>query len=261
MSDVRTALRTLMIFEAFGAETEPMSLSQIAARLDIPTSSCLQLIRTLVANGYLYGVGRRQNYYPTRRLFDVAERIVRHDPLIDRIRRHIEDIRDRTGESVALGTLQGDRVIYLASADSRHTLRVTITVGTVRPAHSTATGKALLGSLDASRRARVLGQLDYTAFTSRTLAGPAALQADLEAAERRGYYTTFGEGAAGLSGLAVPVIVDDETYAIGVSGPSERIEPAERELAAILIGAVREKQLEFQRGPNQARIRTAAASE
>lgn len=241
MADVRTAFRTLQIFEIFSEEGAALSLSQIAARLEIPVSSCLQIVRTLVSNGYLYGFGRRQNYYPTRRLLDMMQRIALHDPWIDRIQGHLDDIRDRTGESVAIATLQGDKVVYLAKADSRHILRVTIAIGMVRPIHSTATGKALLGTLDFERCERLLMHMEFSPFSNKTLTSAESMRADLEAARLRGYYTTFSEGVEGLSGLAIPVVIDGRTFAIGVSGPSERIEPREAELAAILAGAVREK--------------------
>ena len=54
MSDVKVALRTLNLFELFAKQRQPLVLSDLAEQLDIPSSSCLALIRTLSQRGYLY---------------------------------------------------------------------------------------------------------------------------------------------------------------------------------------------------------------
>lgn len=234
MADVRTALRTLQVIEAFDGMGRTMSLSEIAAELNIPVSSCFQLVRTLVSAGYLYGVGRRQAFYPTRRLLDIMQRVASRDPLIERIAGELDKLRDLTGETAAFSILQKDRVLYLAAAESRQTLRVTIAPGSVRPAHSTASGKALLGGLDQEARRRMLRQTEMPAFTPRTITDAAELELDLAEAQIRGHYRTFGEGSEGLSGIAVPVVIDGATYALAVSGPSERIEAGETDLAEAL---------------------------
>ena len=59
---VKTADRTLEVFELFAQERQPLSLSDIARLLQIPISSCHDLVRTLQARGYLYELGPRAGY-------------------------------------------------------------------------------------------------------------------------------------------------------------------------------------------------------
>ena len=50
-ADVKTAVRTLKLFEAFAVRKQPLVLSELAEQLEIPPSSCLLLIRTLLQRG------------------------------------------------------------------------------------------------------------------------------------------------------------------------------------------------------------------
>ena len=61
---VKTALRVIEIIELFAKETQPLSLTEIARAIDVPVSSYLALLRTLMQLGYLYETGRRQAITP-----------------------------------------------------------------------------------------------------------------------------------------------------------------------------------------------------
>ena len=58
---VKTAARTLDVFECFAEARRPLSLSELARAIEAPVSSCFALIRTLEDRGYLYAVGRRRD--------------------------------------------------------------------------------------------------------------------------------------------------------------------------------------------------------
>ena len=60
--NVKTAGRTLDLFEAFARERKPLSLSQLARAIGAPVSSCFGIVRTLEARGYLYEVKARGGF-------------------------------------------------------------------------------------------------------------------------------------------------------------------------------------------------------
>ena len=66
--DVKTAGRTLDLFEGFAELWGPASLSEVSRQLRIPMSSCFCLVRTVENRGYLYATRARGPLYPTRRL-------------------------------------------------------------------------------------------------------------------------------------------------------------------------------------------------
>jgi len=87
---VRTADRTLDIFESFARRQRPITVSDLARELSLPTSTCFALVRTLVDRGFLYYLRPRGAFYPTRRLSQVADAIAHHDPIAQNIRPLLE---------------------------------------------------------------------------------------------------------------------------------------------------------------------------
>lgn len=224
MSDVKTAVRTLELFEAFATNKKPLPLLQLAAALGMPQSSCFALVRTLLGRGYLYETGRRAGYYPTQRLLDQAREIASHDPLLERVRPILRALRDRTRETVVFAKRQGTRVVYLAVFESPHIVRYTANVGDLRNLHATSLGKALLSELTEDERRDVLERAGMTRRTPRTIVSRAAFERELRASRERGWYMSLGDGVPDVGAIALPARILNEAYAVSVAGPLSRIE-------------------------------------
>ncbi|MCC6867432.1 MAG: IclR family transcriptional regulator [Burkholderiales bacterium] len=239
MARVRTADRTLAIFETFETACRPMVLTELAARAQVPVSSCHGLVRTLLERGYLYSLGRRKDIYPTRRLLDVAQTIVHHDPLLERIGPVLQALRDNVRETVILGKRQGDLVLYLEVIPGLHTVRYAANTGEFKPLHSSAIGKALLGALSTEALADWLRTHPLPVITPRTLVDPTRLHADLARSRARGYYMTDGENVSDVAALAVSLLVHGEVLGFAIAGPTHRMNAQIDENAAHLLDAQR----------------------
>ncbi|MBI1735205.1 MAG: helix-turn-helix domain-containing protein [Candidatus Rokubacteria bacterium] len=236
---MKTAARTLDLFEAFTAAKGPLSLSELARAMGAPVASCFGIVRTLEQRGYLYAIRSRRGLYPTRRLLDVARVIAMHDPVAERLGPAMTSLREATGETVILGKRMGDRVVYLDVLEAPQTVRYTACVGDLKPLHSSAIGKAILGSLDAAERRAVLSRLTLARVTPATITSRRALAADLDAGRARGWYATRGENVADVIAVAVPVVISQETFAVAVAGPMHRMAPRIEQHAAALLAARR----------------------
>ena len=103
----------LEILDYFASTRAPATLSALSSALELPKSSCLALIATLHASGYLYEVKPGVGYYPTRRWLDRATGITASDPLATKMRPVMLALSEETGETIILGKRAGDRVIYI----------------------------------------------------------------------------------------------------------------------------------------------------
>ena len=222
---VKTALRVIGIIELFAQEMQPLSLSEIARALDVPVSSCLGLLRTLTQLGYLYETGKRQGYYPTGRLYTMAQRIYRADPILEKIRPSLEELRNTTQETIVLGKLNADwRVVYIDVVQSPNPIRYVAVAGTQRSVHANSIGKALLSCLTVAERQTVFKNRPLGVFNPRTLHTIEAIEADLTASHERGYFANFGESIADVAGVAWPLQVNGTFYAVSIVGPMYRIQ-------------------------------------
>lgn len=221
--DVKTAGRTVDLFEVFANARTPLTLSEIARALEAPQSSCFNLVRALEARGFLYAVGGRKRVYPTRKLFDMAGAIVSFDPLVPRLQPILDRLRDLTQETTILGARKGDGVVYLAVAEGRQTIRYISRAGDVKPIHSSAIGKALLSTMEPADREKLIRRVPKPQITSATITSVEMLEAEIVRTEERGYATTSGENVADVMAVAVPFRIDGGAYAIAVAGPVGRM--------------------------------------
>ena len=234
---VKTAVRTVNLFEAFSRRKGPMTLTQIAEALSAPISSCHGLVRTLSAKGYLYTSERNRAIYPTKRLLEIANTIAAHDPVLESIVPVREVLRDETTETILLGRRQGETILYLDVIEGGQTLRYSAGAGDIKPMHSSAIGKAFLGRLNDGERAALVARLSLDLQTPNTITERASLVADLADGIAKGYFVTRGENVVDVMGLATTADVYGEIMGIAIAGPLVRMEAGETKLAAQLLAA------------------------
>lgn len=232
--DVKSAGRTMELFEAFAKSQTPLSLSEIARALGAPASSCFNLIRALEGRGYLY-LAEPRRLYPTHRLYEVARIIAAREPWIDLLEPVLTDLRDQTRETVILGKRQGDRVIYLEVFEGPQTIRYSARSGDLKPLHSSSIGKALLGTLEPSDLDKLLKSLPLKQVTKATITNRQKLIADLERSRRRGFFMTVGENVADVTAVAAGLRLNFELYGIAIAGPMSRM----REKLSMHISALK----------------------
>jgi DNA-binding IclR family transcriptional regulator len=217
--------RTLDFFEAFAAAKRPLALSELMKVLNIPVSSCHDVLRALEERGYLYEVRPRGGYYPTARLFDLAKVLVENDPFMARVQPVLERLRDQAQESVFLMKARDGVLNYVAVIEADTPLRLTVKVGDpLRALHATSAGKAYLAGLAPEELDRVLAGLNLKALTPFTLTSRAALKKDLQASEQRGWFLNREESVEDSLTVSARFEWQDAIYIITVAGSVKRME-------------------------------------
>lgn len=216
--------RTLDFIELFAAERRPLSLSDISRLLGIPASSCHDVLRALLARGYIYEIGPRSGFYPTVRLFNLSRTISEHDPILLRAELHLRKVRDTIDESVSLAKAGKSNATYLLVLEPSHPLRFIVSVGTeVRSLHATSAGKAFLGSLSAERFEDYLKNANLVAMTASTIRSKQTLRDDIEASRQRGYYLNRAESFEDATTVSSLFRWHGAAYIVTVAGPTSRM--------------------------------------
>lgn len=234
--DVKTAGRTVELFEIFAKNKRPMTMSEVARAMDVPQSSCYNLMRALEARGFLYPVGGNKRVYPTRKLSEIADAISGYDPVTVRMEPVMREIRDTVHETVILGTLTGKQIIYLAVTEGDQTIRYISRPGELKPVHSSAIGKAMLMTMDPPSREKFVSKIGFEKFTDRTIDSAAHLLSEINLSETRGFSQTVGENVVDVMAVAAPIHLDAVPYAVAVAGPVGRVQPIATEIATKLRG-------------------------
>jgi DNA-binding IclR family transcriptional regulator len=220
---LKSADRTLDLFEAFARTQKPLTLSELARALDVAPSSCFALVKTLRDRGYLYGAGERRTLYPTRRMLDQAMSIAACEPYVARILPIMSALRDETGETIILGRREKNAVVYLHVCESRQTVRYTAQAGDLKPLHSSAIGKVVLAALPRAERVKLIQSLPKPRVTPNTLCAAGELADDVAAGELRGYQLTRGENVADVMAVAMPIVIGGDLFGLCVAAPMHRM--------------------------------------
>jgi DNA-binding IclR family transcriptional regulator len=129
--------------------------------------------------------------------------------------------------------------MYLLVVESEQIIRYTARAGELKPLHSTASGKALLSSLQPEERRAILKRAGLRGFTPRTLTTVEAVERELARGQKRGFQQLVGEHMPDVAGASAPLRMSGDVYALTVAGPTHRIADRLEEIGALLVRACR----------------------
>ncbi len=134
-------------------------------------------------------------------------------------------------ETVDVAVIDGIDLLYLATAESPHSMQVVLKVGDRAPIHCVSAGKVLLAYADSCFVERLVGQ-GLIRCTQLTHTSPDALASELNAIRRQGYAINWGEYRTEIRGIAAPIVDGTQRVvaALDICGPSFRL--TEEKIAA-----------------------------
>lgn len=202
---------------------EPRTFTSLVDELGLAKSTTSRLLHALERNRLVRR--DRAGLFRAGPLFAVYA--AQHDTsqdLLDVAQPTLDEIGERTGETVNLAVARGDEVVQVAQVDSSYLLGLTNWLDVTVPPHCSALGKVFYaykvmslpdGELAVPSRGRRLTRAD--------------LEADLTETVRRGWAMTWEELEEGLVAVAAPVHARDGSVvaAVSVSGPTNRITEAD----------------------------------
>ncbi|RJO70797.1 IclR family transcriptional regulator [Nocardia panacis] len=226
--DPRSVLgRIMLILDAFAVQDHAVGLSELARRTGLPKATVHRMCQDLVAArllslspaGYRLGLG----------LFELGLRAAVERTLLEVAVPFLQDLYARTRETVHLGVLEGDEVVYVSKIGGHRQVSAPSRVGGRMPLYCTAIGKALLAHSDPATVERILsGRL--VRRTPRTIVAPGLLRAQLARVLEDGVAYEYEESSVGVACVAAPILSAEghPVAALSVTGPTSRFRPADQ---------------------------------
>lgn len=143
----QTLMRGLDVIEAVA--TGNPTLTELAAQLDLTKSTTHRLASALCARGFLSTGSRGAAYRLGPKLLELGDIARDQFDLVEIARPFIEDLARMTSDTVHLGVLDDDMVLYLHKVPGQRRITISSRVGERQPVTTTGLGKALL--LDRSK--------------------------------------------------------------------------------------------------------------
>jgi DNA-binding IclR family transcriptional regulator len=202
--------RALAILSAFDEQHRSLSLSDIAARADLPLATAHRLLGELFRWGALERLPSG-DYVIGRKIWDIGHLAPAETGLRQIAEPFLHDLYGATLATVHLAVREGVEVVYLDRLRGNQSVPVVSKVGGRLPLHTTGVGKVLLAHAPGEVQESVLGAL--TRITPYTITQPGVLRRQLRQAREKGYATTREEMSLGACSIAVPIHRGDEVIA------------------------------------------------
>ncbi|MBT9433032.1 DNA-binding transcriptional regulator KdgR [Candidatus Sodalis endolongispinus] len=213
---VSSVLKVFGILQALGEERE-IGITELSQRVMMSKSTVCRFLQTMKSLGYVAQEGESEKYSLTLKLFELGAKALQNVDLI-----RIADIQMRvlsnlTRETIHLGALDEDSIVYIHKIDSLYNLRMYSRVGRRNPLYSTAIGKVLLAWREPSEARDILADVVFTRSTSRTAGSREALLPELEQVRAQGFGEDNEEQEEGLRCIAVPIF---DRFGVVIAGLS-----------------------------------------
>ena len=161
--------------------------------------------------------GESEKYSLTLKLFELGARALQNVDLIRSADIQMREISRLTKETIHLGALDEDSIVYIHKIDSMYNLRMYSRIGRRNPLYSTAIGKVLLAWRDRDEVKQILEGVEYKRSTERTITSTEALLPVLDQVREQGYGEDNEEQEEGLRCIAVPVF---DRFGVVIAGLS-----------------------------------------
>jgi DNA-binding IclR family transcriptional regulator len=233
---VKSAERTLALFELFSLNQRPMGVGEISKALDIPQPSVSMLVRNLSTLGYLEHDRASRTYVPTIRIMLLGSWIHRRFSQEHDLERRLDDLVRRLDETVLVGIQNGIYCQYVLAQLPERPERLEVQSGLLRPITRTAIGRVLLSLKPDTEIEAIVRRCNAEAVDERARVRPAEFMEMIEQIRAQGYARTGGDMTPGNGVIAIAVSgpTGKMPMAIGVGGSMESVAQKETQILAAL---------------------------
>jgi len=204
-SKVNSVDRALVILEYLGTQTKEVGVRELGQAIGLSKSSVHRILQTLRARGFVRWNPDNARYSLGMRAFEVGCGILRSMEAHSVAKPHLEQLVSQLGETAFLGVIDDSEMVYIDKIDGRRSVRMYADIGSRRPLHCTAIGKALLAHLDRAEIDRIIAARPLTRYTKATITDPEALRQELDKVRRQGYAEDNEELEEGLYCVGAPL--------------------------------------------------------
>ena len=225
---IQSVARAVGVLRALADSGGELGVTELGRRLGVHKATASRLVATLAEHRLVERNPITDKYRLGFGIIHLAGSAMAGLDLAREARPVLEDLAERTMETVNLAVLDGDAVLNVDQITSPRTVASRSWVGRRTPWHCTSNGKVLVAWLPEPEREKLLaGQLER--LTERSVVDPARLGAQLNEIAARGYAQTVEELEEGLNAVAAPVRRADGQVAaaVSVAGPAFRMRPGE----------------------------------
>lgn len=225
---VQVVEKAFSLLEYLAEQETPVTLAGIAAAAGLPKPTAVRILATLQHLGYVSRPAGGRNYTIGPRV-SILAKSDSLQPLKVAAKPLLESLNKSFNETVNLGILAGQRVVYVDFVETTRPLRMIVAPGTRDPWYSTALGKAIASAMDSKDFDRLLARTELQRLTSKTIRSKSALRQAVSEVQRTGVAEEIGESVEGVACAAISLAsLGFPNAAVSIAVPLERFAAGRR---------------------------------
>ncbi len=227
-SPVAVVRKALDVLEHLGLKGDA-GVSQLSRDLGLPLATVHRLLATLCVAGYVLQNPSTQDYRLSTKVLDLSAAVLSQLNVRTCALPFMRQLAAEWRETVNLGVLEGNRIVYAESIPSPEPLRFETDLGGTFAPHCSALAKAICAHVSRVDLLKILPTGRLARFTAKTITDRRVLAVQLEEARTRGFAMDDEERYHGIRAAAAPIFDRHGKVvgAINVVAPTVRM-PAER---------------------------------
>ena len=209
---VLVVIKTFDILELVASRNgTPISLTEISAELQLNQATAANIIKTMVAKGYLEHIGKKKGYRLGPAAYRITNEVAYEQELLTAARDVMNELTHKLNESSILGILRNNKRHILHVVNSNQEVQVQLRSD--RNVYETASGRLLLAFLSEKQLEDFLKQNGYPDATLwKEGSSLKTLKAELTRIKKEGFVMTHLINRH-VRGFAVPVFAEDKVVA------------------------------------------------
>ncbi|MDA9392223.1 hypothetical protein WN73_16800 [Bradyrhizobium sp. CCBAU 45394] len=225
-STIKSARRVIEIMEFFDRKRRALGLKEICEALDYPVSSGAAMLKSLMLLGYLEYDRVTRTYLPTMRIAVLGRWVA--DQLFNEFKMLplMDDLRERTRETIILGTQSEIRAQYVHVLRSPQPLSYSAEPGSLRPLTRSGVGLVLLSTKSDAEIDTLVYRSNYDEANRARRVALKEVMEKVTVIRKQGYFFSrhlYTEGV-GVIAMPLPVAPYNRTFVIALGGPVRRLE-------------------------------------
>jgi DNA-binding IclR family transcriptional regulator len=238
---VQAVTRALSILEALADVAGPISITELAKKVDLKLATVHRLLTTLMHENFVDQDTQTMRYSLGIKVFEMGNSAIASMDIRSAAHPFLKELLEKVNETTNLAILDGHEVVYIDQLESTHVVIVKMfaRIGSRGAAYCTGSGKALLAGLSDEELLDVMDNIQFNRYTDHTITSKKALLREIQKIREEGYAVDDAERDEGVCCVAVPVRNHEgkAIAAVSISGPNTRVNPGSLE---IFIHAVKE---------------------
>lgn len=209
-------VRGLKILRAFQTGDPTLGNQELIDRTDLPKATVSRLCSTLTQEGYLHYDETSGRYSVGAATVSLGYGALSSNAVVSIARPLMEELAERSGTSVAIGTRHADEMVYLANCRSSSPAALQLGPGSRLPIWRTAMGLAYVVGLPLEFRDRLVRNL-VRAEPENAARIKSAVRDAIDCHTTHGFVTSFGTWYSYINGVGVVFRPEDGSPLLSIT--------------------------------------------